>query len=167
MKNVVLIIAFNSFRDEEYADPKIVFEQAGVKVTTASTQLGTATGKLGLKTKVDITIDQLNISEYDAVLFVGGSGSYDLYENKTCHKIAKDTAAQGKVLGAICAAPGILAHAGVLKGKKATMFDDTGVLAKFGATYTGNSVEVDGKIVTATGPDTAKDWAEAILNEQL
>ena len=47
------------------------------------------------------------------------------------------------------------------------MFDDTGVLAKFGATYTGNSVEVDGKIVTATGPDTAKDWAEAILNEQL
>ncbi len=163
MKNVVLIIAHNGFRDEEYVEPKKVFELAGVKVTTASTQLGSATGKLGLKTNVDITIDQLNVTNYDAVLFIGGPGCYDLYENKTCHKLAKDTVIQGKILGAICAAPGILAHAGVLTGKKATMFDDTGVLAKFGATYTGNGVEVDGKIVTATGPDTAKKWAEAIL----
>jgi len=163
MKNIVMIIAFNRFRDEEYAEPKKVFELAEVKVITASTQLGTATGKLGMKTSVDITLAQLNAADYDAVLFVGGPGSFDLYENKTCHKIAQDTLAQGKVLGAICAAPGILAHAGVLQGKKATMFDDTGVLAQFGAIYTGNDVEVDGKIITATGPVTTKAWAEAIL----
>jgi len=104
------------------------------------------------------------VADYDAVLFIGGPGSFDLYENKTCHKITKDTVAQGKILGAICAAPGILAHAGVLAGKKATMFSDTGVLSRFGAIYTGNGVEVDGKIITATGPVTAKAWAETILD---
>jgi len=42
---------------------------------------------------------------------------------------------EGKILGAICAAPGILAHAGLLKGKKATMFDDTGVIGQFGGIW--------------------------------
>lgn len=158
-----MIIAFENFRDEEYKEPKVIFEKAGVKVITASSKLGTATGKLGMKTKVDITLDQLKAAAYDAVLFIGGPGCYDYYNDPAAHKIAKDTISQGKLLGAICAAPGILSNAGVLKGKKATMFADDGTLAKGGATYTGKGVEIDGKIITATGPQTAKAWGEAIL----
>jgi len=158
-----MIIAFEGFRDEEYAEPKAVFEKTGIEVTTFSTQTGTAKGKISLTAKVDLTLDQLNVSDYNAVLFIGGPGSFALYNDVKAHKIAQDAAAQGKILGAICAASGILAHAGVLKGKKATMFDDTGVLAQFGATYTGTDVETDGKIITATGPQTAKAWAEAIV----
>ena len=159
-----MIIAFEGFRDEEYQFPKEVFEKAGLEVTTASTNGGTAIGKLGMSTKVDISLDQITVSDYSAVLFIGGPGSFSLYENPLCHKIAQETINQGKILGAICAAPGILAHAGVLKGKKATMFHDTGILSQFGATYTGNGLEIDGKIITATGPSTAKSWAEAILS---
>ena len=132
-------------------------------VTTASARLGTATGKLGLKQKVDITLEQVKVADYDAVLFIGGPGSLDYYENPTCHKIAREALAQGKVLAAICAAPGILALAGVLQGKKATMFEDIGEIGKGGGTYTGSGVENDGKIITATGPDTARAWAEAIV----
>ncbi|MFC1511217.1 DJ-1/PfpI family protein [Candidatus Margulisiibacteriota bacterium] len=162
LKKAAIIIAFQRFRDEEYAEPKAVLEKAGIEVTTASTQTGTATGKLGLPAKVDITLDQLNVADYDAVLFIGGPGSFDYYDNPLCHKIAQETIKQGKILGGICAAPGILANAGVLKGKKATMFSDTGIFAKGGATYTGKGVEVDGKIITATGPETAKAWGEKI-----
>jgi protease I len=162
-KKIVMIIAFELFRDEEYSYPKAVFEKAGFTVATASSKLGTATGKLGMKTKVDITLDQVKVEDYAAVLFIGGPGSFDYYDNPTCHKIAKETVKQGKILGAICAAPGILARAGVLKGKKATMFDDTGEFAKGGATYTGTGVEIDGKIITATGPSTARAWGEAIV----
>lgn len=159
----LMIIAFQGFRDEEYAEPKQVLEQAGIQVATASTQLGTATGKFGLKVNVDITLDQVKVADYNAILFIGGPGSFGLYDNSTCHKIAQDAVKENKILGAICAAPGILARACVLKGKKATMFEDTGVLAEGGATYTGSGVEVDGKIVTATGPETAREWGKRIL----
>jgi protease I len=162
-KKAVMIIAFELFRDEEYAEPKAVLEKAGFTVTTASSKLGTATGKLGMKTKVDIPLDQVKVEDYDAVLFIGGPGSFDYYDNPTCHKIAQETVKQGKTLGGICAAPGILARAGVLKGKKATMFDDTGEFAKAGAHFTGKGVEIDGKIITATGPQTAKAWGQAIV----
>ncbi|MGB9612838.1 MAG: DJ-1/PfpI family protein [Candidatus Margulisiibacteriota bacterium] len=162
-KKVLMIIAFEGFRDEEYQQPKTVLEKAGVEVTTASSKLGTATGKLGMKAKVDITLDQVKVSGYDAVLFIGGPGCYNYYDDPTCHKIAQETVKEGKILGAICAAPGILAQAGVLKGKKATMFADDGTLAKGGAIYTGKGVEIDGKIITATGPSTAKAFGEAIL----
>jgi protease I len=118
-----------------------------------------------MKAAVDIPFDQVKVNDYDAILFIGGPGSFDYYNNSTCHKIAQEAVKEGKILGAICAAPGILAHAGVLAGKKATMFEDTGVLKQFGAEYTGKDVEVDGKIITATGPDTAKAWAERIIKE--
>jgi putative intracellular protease/amidase len=45
------------------------------------------------------------------------------------------------------------------------MYADTGGLAKGGAKYTGNGIETDGNIITATGPDTAKEWGAAIVNK--
>jgi len=163
MPKIALIIAFERFRDEEYVDPKKVLEQAGFTPVTVSSTLGTATGKLGMKAAVNMTLDQLVVQDYAAILFIGGPGSFDYYDNPICHKIAQDTLKAGKILGAICAAPGILAKAGVLKDKRATMFDDTGVFAENGAIYTGNGVEIDGNIITATSPATAKAWAEAVV----
>jgi protease I len=161
--HILLIIAFTSFQEREYDPPKKIFLQAGYEVTTASSQLGTATGKAGGKAKVDITLEQIKPADYDAAAFVGGPGSFDYYDDPTCHRIARETVKQGKLLAAICAAPGILARAGVLKGKKATMFDDTGEIAKGGGTFVRQGVVIDGKLITATGPDTAKAWANEIV----
>ncbi|MDD5382097.1 MAG: DJ-1/PfpI family protein [Candidatus Margulisbacteria bacterium] len=160
---ILMIIAYKLFRDEEYSRPKEIFEKAGIEVETASSTAGTATGKLGLKARVDLTLKDVKVGDYQAVVFVGGPGSFDYYDNPTCHAIARETLQAGKVLAAICAAPGILAKAGLLKGKKATMFEDTGVLGENGAVYTGQGVEIDGKIITATGPETAKAFAETII----
>ncbi|MCX5750755.1 MAG: DJ-1/PfpI family protein [Candidatus Saganbacteria bacterium] len=162
-KQIVMIVAFERFRDEEYVDPKAVFEKAGYNITTTSAKLGTATGKLGMKLKVDITLDQVVVKDYAAVVFVGGPGSFDYHHDPKAHRIAQEAVKEGKILAAVCGAPPILGYAGVLKGKKATMFDDTGDFAKVGAIYTGNGVEIDGKIITATGPSTAKAWGEAII----
>ncbi|MGD9152175.1 MAG: DJ-1/PfpI family protein [Gammaproteobacteria bacterium] len=162
-KKIVMIVANHGFRDEEYQMPKEIFEKQGFLVTTAAKKPNDATGKFGLKINVDVTMDKLNVADYDAVLFVGGPGCYDYYDDVHAHDIAKVAYESGKILGAICAAPGILANAGLLQGKKATMFADDGTLAKGGATYTGADVEVDGKIITATGPKTAAQWAEKII----
>ncbi|MBC7348303.1 MAG: DJ-1/PfpI family protein, partial [Clostridia bacterium] len=74
-----------------------------------------------------------------------------------------EAAEQGKVLGAICLAPVTLANAGVLAGRKATVFSpEAKRLEAAGAKYTGAGVEIDGRIVTASGPENAKDFGEAI-----
>ena len=163
MKKAAMIIAFDKFRDEEYKEPKDLLEKSGAQITTVSSKLGTAKGKHGLPANVELTLDKLKVKEFDAILFIGGPGCYSYYDDPTAHRIAQETLKEGKILGAICAAPGILANAGVLKGKKATMFADDGTLAKGGATYTGQGVEIDGKIITATGPSTARAWGEAII----
>jgi protease I len=162
-KKAVMIIAFEMFRDEEYAEPKAILEKNGFQVTTASSKIGTATGRFGLKAKVDITLNQLKAEDYDAILFIGGPGSHGYYQDPLAHRIAQEAVKQGKLLGAICAAPGILANAGVLKGRKATVHEgDIDALKEGGAIYTGKGVETDGKIITATGPATAKAWGEAL-----
>jgi len=50
------------------------------------------------------------------------------------------------------------------RGLSQVFGDDTGVFAENGAIYTGNGVEIDGNIITATSPATAKAWAEAVVN---
>ena len=163
MKKAVMIIAFTRFQEKEYEPPKEILEKAGLQVTTASSKPGYATGKAGGRAKVDITLDQVKVMDYDAVVFVGGPGSWDYHHDPKAHRIAQEAIKEEKILAAICAAPPILGYAGVLKGKKATMFEDTGDLKKAGCTYTGSDVEIDGNIITATGPDTAIAWAEAIV----
>lgn len=163
-KKIVMIIAKNDFRDEEYKKPRAIFEKNGVKVTVASSSLDISTGMLGVKVKPDILYKDIKVEDYDAVIFVGGIGAKEYWDDTKAHQIAKDTISKGKVLGAICIAPVTIARAGVLNGKKATVFStEISNIKKNGAIYTGNTVEVDGKIVTAEGPSAASEFGEAIL----
>ena len=120
-KSVLMIIASNNFRDEEYLHPREVLENEGAKITIASSTKKEATGMLGTKVVPDILIDEVNIDDYDAVIFVGGSGANEYWENEKAHEIAKKAYEKSKVIGAICIAPVTLARAGLLKGKKGTV----------------------------------------------
>lgn len=163
-KKAVMIIAQNLFRDEEYAEPKAVLEKAGVRVVTASKQTGIAHGKLGMTTTVDEAITNIKAKDYDAVIFVGGPGSYAYHKDPEAHRIVKEAVTEGKVLGGICAAAGTLAFAGVLKNKNATSFPGVSdILKTNGANYTANCVEVDGKIITADGTEHATKFGEEIV----
>ena len=119
---VLLVVAQNGFRDEEYFKPKTILEDAGYQVKTCSVKVGTARGKLGGNAKVDVALSEVNGDDYAAVVFVGGPGSADYFTDKIALKLATDAYQKGRVVGAICIAPGILARAGILKGKKATVF---------------------------------------------
>ncbi|MDY6862332.1 MAG: DJ-1/PfpI family protein [Thermodesulfobacteriota bacterium] len=160
----VLIIANSNFRDEELFETKDVIEDSGVTVTVASDSLKTAEGMLGGETKPDITIETVEVEDYDIVVFVGGRGATIYLDDLLAHRIAKKAVSGNKVLGAICIAPLILANAGVIKEKRVTSWP--GVCEKIiekGANCTGNSVEIDGNIVTANGPKAAKAFGEALL----
>lgn len=168
-KKIAMVIAFKEFRDEEYFIPKNILEAAGAKIITASSSLGKAVGTLGGEAEVDILFEDLKPADYDAILFIGGPGAANYIDDEKCHQIARETVEQNKILGAICIGPLILAKAGVLEGKKATVWssimDKSAVkmLKKAGADYLPESVVVDGKIITASGPLAAKQFAEKII----
>lgn len=164
MKKVIMIIAKDGFRDEEYLQPKEILTSGGINITTASSSKGSAKGMLGATANVDITINEIDVKNYNAVIFVGGTGSSEYWDNKQAHKIAQETIAQNKLLAAICIAPVTLARAGLLKNKKATVFSsEADELKKCGANYTGKDVEIDGIIITASGPQAAKEFGKRIL----
>ena len=170
-KKIALIIAFRDFRDEEYFEPKEILEKAGFEITTVSGKLGPAMGVYGGEAKVNLLLSDLKVHDFDAIIFVGGSGAARYFEDKSARRIVLEAVLENKVLGAICLAPTILALAGVLKDKKATVWSSNmdksfvGILKKEGADYSSRTVVVDGLIVTANGPEAATAFARAILDK--
>ena len=168
-KKVAMIIAFRDFKDEEYFVPKEILEKAGVEVKTVSNEIGQAIGVGGGDTHVDLLLENLNPADVDAVVFVGGPGAIKDMDNENSYALTRATIAQGKVLAAICISPVILAKAGVLKGKKATVWSSAldispvKILKENGAVYEAKSVVKDGKIITANGPTAAEEFGQVIL----
>lgn len=166
MQKVVFITAPEIFRDEEYIKPKQIFEEAGFKVDTASIKLGEITGRFGYKANSDMLIDAVKPADYEAIVYIGGAGASVFFEDPNALKLANEFSQDGKPTAAICIAPTILANAGILKGKRATVFPDgKDALIKGGAQYTGNPLEIDGNIITADGPEAAEVFGKAVLLE--
>lgn len=165
MPKVVMIIASQRFRDEELLKPKRVLEEQGIKVTIASSSLETAVGMLGAKVKPDILLKDARVEDYDAIIFVGGIGAQEYWNDVLAHSIARKAVESKKLLGAICIAPVTLANAGLLAGRKATVFSsEVSKIKAKGANYTGAGVEIDGRIITADGPSSAEKFGAAIAN---
>lgn len=163
-KKVVFIIAPHNFRDEEYAFPRKILIEAGVQVDTASSIMGTAKGVLGLDAEVNLTVDKIDLAKYDGIVMIGGPGSRYYWDNKNIHALLQKASQEGKLVGGICSASVTLAKAGILKGKKATVYSgEAQQLISAGAIYKGNPVEVDGNIITADGPNSAKDFGRSLV----
>ena len=165
-KRVLFVVAPQNFRDEEYQKPRQVLEEAGWQIEVASKGINEAVGMFGAKAKIDKDISQLNVDDYSGVVFVGGTGAAVYFDDPNALALAKTAFEKGKVVGAICIAPSILANAGLLSGKKATAFssEEENLTAK-GAQYTGEPVTVDGKIVTANGPGAAEEFGRRIADK--
>jgi len=164
--NVVFIIPQNDFRDEEYLVPKKIFGGLGAEIAVASEDTTIAKGMLGLSVKPDKRLKDVSLKDYDIIILVGGSGSVVFWSDEELHINLAEAADSGRIIGAICLAPGILARAGMLKGKKATVYASPGaknLLKEEGAIYTGNDVERDGNIITANGPAASRSFADTLV----
>jgi len=163
-KKVLFIIAPADFRDEEYLYPREILEEEGINVSVASKSLDEAYGMLGARVEPDLLLSEVEVDEYDGIVFIGGIGAKLYWNDGEALRICQEAVSEGKILAAICIAPVILAYAGVLEGVKATVWpSEKDRLVKSGAIYTGRKVEVDGKIITANGPNAASDFGNKIL----
>ena len=166
MKPVLLVIAPETFRDEELFETQKVLGDAGISTVIASTHTGTCTGKLGGTAEATIALKDANSKNYEAIAFIGGMGSEVYFKNAEARTIAHEFYDDDKIVSAICIAPVILANAGLLKGKQATVFPDGAeTLRNCGAHYTGEAVTVDGNIITGNGPASSVAFGEMLASK--
>jgi protease I len=140
-KKVLFIIGSKNFRDEEYFIPFEILQKEGAIITTASSIEGEVIGVEGGEARSTLALKQVNTKDFDIIIFVGGNGASEYFENDDAHKIAQETAAKHK------------------SGAKE--------LKEAGCNVEDKRVVIDGKIVTADGPAVAKEFAEAIINAFL
>ncbi len=163
MALVLLVIAPERFRDEELFDTQAELTQAGQQTVIASTRTGRCPGSRGGHATAELTLAQVQCCDYAAVVFVGGGGAKLLFHNGDAWRSARAMAQNKQVMAAICLAPVILAHAGVLQGRQAPVAGTAAAtIATHGAHDTGPGVTVDGNIVTANGPKSSRPFGRSI-----
>jgi protease I len=168
MVKLLFVIAKKDFQDYEYLETRRVLEAHDIKVASATA--GICQGRFGARVNADLSCaDALKqLDAFAAVIFIGGGGALSLLDVPDALELARQVAKKRKVLAAICVAPVILAKAGVLEGQKATVWDDGNgtqirQLKQGGATVLPQHVVVDDNIITADGPQAAKEFGRAIL----
>ncbi len=167
-KNVVLLVAHEGYQQIEYGVTReILASTTNVTVLTASDEAGTAIAKDSSSSVVDLTVEQIKPTEIDGLFLIGGPGALQCLDTPQVHTLLEQLMALQKPYGAICISSRILAAAGVLGGKKATGWNEDhkleGIYKKHGVTYVKEPVVIDGNVVTATGPEAAQSFAQAIL----
>ena len=166
MARVLMVIAPVNFRDEEFEHPYRILSGRGHEVIVASTRRGTAIGMLGKRVEVQTTIEEVKPEDFEAVVVVGGTGSQRyLWDHSPLHSIVRHLYERGKVVAAICISPVVLARAGIVKGKRVTVFPyqpAVNALKQAGAIVEKQPVVVDGNLITARDPKAARAFGEAI-----
>jgi protease I len=169
MRIALIILAQQGFQDHEYEGTRKGLVNADFGIVIASKKVGECSGKFGGTVEATVALKDVKVAEYDRIAFIGGPGAAAYASDPEALKIANETVRANIPLGAICIAPTILANAHVLEGKKATTWDDgrgtqVALLEQMGAIYTGDTVTVDGLIVTGNGPEAAEEFGKAFAS---
>ena len=142
-----------------------LLRRAGIEVVAAGLQPGIVKASRGTQIVPDMTLDAATQQDYDMVVLPGGMpGMTHLRNDARIRKLLQEMAGKGKFTAAICAAPVVLAEAGLLAGKQATSYPGFLDALKLPDTqYQTGAVVRDGKVLTSRGPGTAMDFALALI----
>lgn len=168
-KRVLMVIAQREFQEHEYFDTKESLINMGINVDTASTITGDCISVHGKSVFASLNLEMVNVHHYDGIVFVGGAGVEELFHNDHALNLASEFSKEDKIVAAICWAPVILVKAGVLgEGNKATCWagakDD---LINAGVQYLEENVVIDGRIITAEGPEVSGEFGQAVADALL
>lgn len=166
MKKALIVLATKEFQDKEYLPTREVLEDNYIEVTTAAVEKTTAIGKYGNTVDIDLSFDEVKVDDYDALILIGGKGSHSLVGNEELYRIIGEFKEQGKILAAICFAGALLADQGAVKDNRITVHDDGFEVAKGKCSaLTQEPLVEDGNVITAIGPEAAKDFAHSIVKK--
>ncbi len=167
---MVYVFLAKGFEELEALAPVDVLRRAGVEVKTVGVTGKRVSGSHGISVNCDITIAEAVYDELEGIILPGGlPGTTNLEADETVQNFIDYATENSKVIGAICAAPMILGHKGLLCGKNAVCY--TGFEKELtGAHVLDRPAVRDGNIVTGWGAGGAMEFAllylEAISESQ-
>ena len=162
---MVYVFLAEGFEEIEALTPVDILRRGKVEVKTVGVGGKTIVSSHGIPVTADITDDELEeFSDVEAVILPGGMpGTVNLEKNKCLIDAVKYCFENNRLIGAICAAPSILGHLGMLKGKRATAFPGFDKELE-GADFRNDYVSHDGMIITARGMGVSVDFALELLS---
>ena len=161
----VIALVEAEYEDLELWYPVLRLREEGAEVVVAGLGAPSYTGKHGLPAETDAHVDDLDMSDFDAILVVGGWAPDKLRRSEKVLELVRDADAAGKLLGVICHGGWVPASAGILKGR--TMTCTVGIrddVMNAGATYVDEPVVVDGNLVTARRPPDLPQYGAALVD---
>ncbi|MDK2973033.1 MAG: protein deglycase [Candidatus Sumerlaeota bacterium] len=162
-QHTALIPLVDGFEEAEAIVTIDILRRAGIAVTVAGATAAQVRSSHDVVVNTDRYYRDTEDEEFDAIVLPGGPGTSKLNEVGGLHERLRQQAASGRLVAAICAAPSVLAAAGLLKGKKAACYPSVeDKLAAAGATVLHETVVTDGDIITSRGVGTALDFALAV-----
>lgn len=162
---MVYIFLSDGFEELEALAPVDILRRGGLEVKTVGVGAKTVCGAHKIQVVCDISEEEAITDGLEAIILPGGMpGTLNLEKSGCLQKFIDFAAENGLYIGAICAAPSILGHKGLLKGKKATCFPGF-EKDLYGAEFCDIPVVTDGKITTAFGAGAAFDFAFRLLSE--
>ncbi len=160
---MIYVFLANGFEECEALAPIDILKRAGFDVITVGVNGKTAVGAHNIPVVCDITTNEVILDGLQAVILPGGMpGTINLENDKTVQAAIDFASKNGLLIGAICAAPSILGHKGLLNNKKATCFPGF-EMDLFGAEYIDTAVVSDGNIITAKGAGVAFQFGFVLL----
>ncbi len=160
---MVYVFLADGFEEMEALAPIDLLRRAGVQVATVGVGSSTPTGSHGVTVVADLSEDIfLPTDNVEAILLPGGMpGTKNLEASETVRRAIRLASEEDITVAAICAAPSILAHAGLLQGKRATVFP--GMEKELGDSCTGEAVVYDSPFLTARAAGSAVDFALRLI----
>ena len=162
---MIYLFLADGFEECEALAPLDILRRANIDVKTVGVGKKYITGSHGIEVSADITENEVLLNDdLKGIILPGGMpGTLNLEKNDTVQKAIDFSSEKGLLISAICAAPSILGHKGLLNGKKATCF--TGFEADLtGAEVLNNAVVTDGNFITAYGAGAAFEFGFEILS---
>jgi len=167
----VAILATDGFEQSELFEPKKALEEAGATVQIVSLEAGEIKGwnhtNWGETIDVDLTVDEANADDFDALQLPGGVMNPDkLRMNEQAVNFVKAFFDAGKPVGAICHAPWTLIEADVVRGRTVTSYPSIRKdLENAGAKWVDEEVVTDNGLVTSRKPDDIPAFNDKIIEE--
>lgn len=162
MSKRVLCLVVPGFEEIELVAPVDLLRRAGAQVTLASvTGEPLVTGRCNVTIRTDAALSQVANESFDLLLIPGGPGVKTLRQDGRAAQLARAYVAQGKPVAAICAAPTVLADAGLLTGRRLTAH--ASVHAELPQALAAERVVEDGLIITSRGAGTAIEFGLALV----
>jgi protein deglycase len=165
MSKRILCLLVEGFEEIEVVTPVDLLRRAGIEVSLVA--MGPemiVCGRNRLQLVADFNWQEIVGQDFDGLLLAGGPAVAEMRRDGRAAKLAREFAAAGKTIAAICAAPLILKDADLLVGRNFT--SHASVHHELSST-TAERVVVDGEIITARGAGTAVDFALQIIHHML